>query len=244
MARERLLFLDEDLDKRLSRELMARGRRCETIYRTDLQGSTDEALLTALNATYGVDVVLVTGNDGMPIENGDGFEVGLVAVATVDTEHPDGYHLNEWRREVIHRWAHVIQEQDAGTIRRYGAASHRPWTLRVQKRLCTPVQGTKLAETLCASTTCLRRRRRRASTLAVRGNRAAAHEGDEGWRPTSSGSGGYLPRRSDATLKEALAAVGARKHVQEPRPLDLAGFRSGQGVGLVNAPRHCRDVPR
>ena len=102
MARERLLFLDEDLDKRLRRELVLRGRRAESIYRTELQGSTDAELLDALNDLYGADVVLVTGNDGMPIENGDGFQVGQVALATIDTEHPDGYHLNEWRCEAVH----------------------------------------------------------------------------------------------------------------------------------------------
>lgn len=105
MARERLLFLDEDLDKRLARELRLRGRMAETIYKTDLQGASDNELVTALDSRYGQGVVLITGNDNMPIENGESFKVGRVALATIDTEYPDGYHLEEWRREIIHRWA-------------------------------------------------------------------------------------------------------------------------------------------
>jgi hypothetical protein len=146
MARERLLFLDEDLDKRLARELRLRGRHAETIYKTDLCGTDDTPLVAKLDELYGADVVLVTGNDGMPTENGDGFRVERVALATIDTEHPDGYHLNEWRRENVHRWAHAMQTQAPGTMVRYGGARPRPWRVRTQRRLWTPAQGVKLAE--------------------------------------------------------------------------------------------------
>jgi hypothetical protein len=146
MARERLLFLDEDLDKRIARELRLRGRQSETIYKTDLQGFGDCELLVELNRRYGAGAVLVTGNDWMPIENGDGFRVEQVALATIDTEHPDGYHLDEWRREIIHRWAHHMQTQEPGTVVRYSAARHGVWKMRTQKRLWAPVAGTRLAE--------------------------------------------------------------------------------------------------
>ena len=145
MARDkRLLFLDEDLDVALARELRVRGRLALSIYKTMLVGGDDAVVVDALNKRYGTRAVFVTANYWMPVENGEDFGLGEIALAVVDSQHPDGYHLKEWRSEVVHRWAHSMQEQAPGSIVRYGLR-RGPWTM--QKRLWPPASATtSLAE--------------------------------------------------------------------------------------------------
>jgi hypothetical protein len=53
-------------------------------------------------------------------------------VATIDPNYPDEYEddVDAWRFDVVHRWAHVMEEQQANTRRRYSAKRHRLWTPR------------------------------------------------------------------------------------------------------------------
>src|SRR5687768_1285014 len=76
------------------------------------------------------DPVLVTGDDHMPDDH-----AGLVASlgCTIATIRPgDSYDPLEdlYEREIVHRWAHQIQEQPTGTIRRYSLIGSRTWTTR------------------------------------------------------------------------------------------------------------------
>lgn len=126
---DRLLVIDESLDKRLAHQLEQRGRRAMSAERLGLLNMLDPAVLRALdglNDTW----VLVTGDDDMP-----GEHAGLIAslgctIATIDGRRLAEWGREQWKKEIVHRWAHVIQAQDDGTIVRYGLARPRPWTRR------------------------------------------------------------------------------------------------------------------
>jgi hypothetical protein len=81
------------------------------------------------------DPVLVTGDDSMPFDHGKALAAVSATVATVALydektaltirwEGQDHRTQEDWEREIVHRWAHTIQEQGAGTIRRYGLTRH------------------------------------------------------------------------------------------------------------------------
>ena len=136
MARERLLFLDEDVPKRLAKELRDRGRNTTTIYSTDLKGRRDHELLPELVPRFGPNVVLVTADEDMPEQHGKALREAGMTVAVIDGRHKQhGYPDEEqdaWKREVVHRWAHTMQLQAVGTIRRYSLHRHGEWRSRIR----------------------------------------------------------------------------------------------------------------
>lgn len=66
----------------------------------------------------------------MPDDHGDVLAEVLVTLATIDPRRPAGTKEAEWRRDVIHRWAHVMSGQDSGSIRRYSLHRHGLWRPR------------------------------------------------------------------------------------------------------------------
>jgi hypothetical protein len=92
---------------------------------------TDPLLIRALSSRSGLgDWVLVTGNDGMPAEHPRVFERFNPTVATIDPRQPETVTEVEWRTDVAQRWAHAMQAQDRGTVRRYSIGGSRIWTPR------------------------------------------------------------------------------------------------------------------
>ena len=98
-----------------------------------LRHAKDPALLQALAEHFGEEPwVLVTGDDNMPAVHAEVIlELGAT-LATVDQRRPPGYGGDEdaWGREVVHRWAHTIEKQPPGSIRRYSAGGGRRWARR------------------------------------------------------------------------------------------------------------------
>lgn len=129
MADRRLIVIDADLNKRLATELEARGRAACSLASLHLDRSLDPVVLRRLHERLTVPWVLVTGDDRMPGDHGDVIVEVVATIATVDSRCPPGYGLDGYRREVVHRWAHVIAEQPAGLVRRYSLQGHRKWTL-------------------------------------------------------------------------------------------------------------------
>jgi hypothetical protein len=130
MAQERrLLYLDEDLPKRLATELNRRGRHALSIYRDERKGTLDGDLVTMLYERFGQGVVLVTANESMPIQHEDALRTTGIALAIVDGDHGD-VPQEAWKRETVHRWAHLIEEQEPGLWRRYSPHRRGKWTLR------------------------------------------------------------------------------------------------------------------
>ena len=68
--------------------------------------------------------VLVSGDDAMPDDHPEVLAELNVTLATVDPRRPKGIEEAAWRRDIVHRWAHAMQIQEPGTIRRYSAGRH------------------------------------------------------------------------------------------------------------------------
>ena len=134
MSRAPLLVLDEALDARLAGELSARGREAVSVATLDLRGSGDAALLRGLTGVAPA-WVLVTADDALPATLRSGRGPAPGAVAVVDADQTGEWPLAAWRREVVHRWAHVMQAQDRGSARRYGLTRHSAWRPRLPERL-------------------------------------------------------------------------------------------------------------
>lgn len=123
-----MLLLDEALSKRLCTELRCRGKSVTTVSAEGLKGLKDPELLQALATQYGDQVVLVTADDKLPLEHEDGLRATGLTIATIDGRH-DGPQ-DAWQRDVVHRWAHVMEVQPVGSIRRYSPKRSAPWTSR------------------------------------------------------------------------------------------------------------------
>jgi len=131
----RELVVDANLDKRLAGELRSRGRAAVSVYPHGLSHLKDPELLERLSELYRPEAwVLVTGDDRMPGDHRELIERVGTTVATIDPLHDTEHQIDEWRRDVVHRWAHVMQSQTQGAVRRYSLRWHRPWTLRRRPR--------------------------------------------------------------------------------------------------------------
>jgi hypothetical protein len=126
---DRLLVIDESLDKRRAHQLEQRGRRAMSAERLGLLRMLDPEVLRALRALDDT-WVLVTADDDMPGEHGPLIASLGSTIATVDGRRYAGWGREQWKKEIVHRWAHTIQEQGDGTIVRYGLTRPRPWTRR------------------------------------------------------------------------------------------------------------------
>lgn len=126
------LLIDADLSKRLSTELKRRGRDAVNAHELGIGRELDPNLLRSAAAFFDDRPwVLVTADDSMPATHAAVIAELEATVATLDgrwERHMDDQELYKW--EVVQRWAHVMADQDAGTIRRYTPNSHRLWTPR------------------------------------------------------------------------------------------------------------------
>lgn len=122
----RLLVIDECLSTRVATELNGRRRPAKSTASLDLKQRTDPLVIGAVEA-LAEDATLVTANDHMPDDHGDSLKGSQLAVAIVDPDKPDGFDFDEWEKDVIHRWAHKMQVQEAGTIVRYNLSGGRTW---------------------------------------------------------------------------------------------------------------------
>lgn len=127
----RLLVFDEDMPKRLPVEMKLRGRRATRVTELGLRGAGDPALIDAL-AVREPGCVLVTGNYWMPAEHEEAVRASTIAIATIDPRMPEGYDEPGWRRDVTHRWAHTMQRQRPGSVRRYAIAGTGRWTPNIR----------------------------------------------------------------------------------------------------------------
>jgi hypothetical protein len=66
MARDRVLILDADINKRAATELRRRGRNVTSVYTLEIADSLDPRLLEILTENYADAWLLATGDDRMP----------------------------------------------------------------------------------------------------------------------------------------------------------------------------------
>jgi hypothetical protein len=130
---DRLLVIDADLPKRLAVELNSRCRRAIHAATLGLaQGVKDPELLRRLAAHYADQPlwVLITGDDRMPAQHGPVIQEAAATIATIHPIRPQGVTEDGWYRDVVHRWAHAMQQQTPQTVRRYTFASSQTWKPR------------------------------------------------------------------------------------------------------------------
>lgn len=138
MSRTHLLVVDADLPKRLATELALRGRAARSAADLGLAGGvTDPEVLRGIAVEVEREVpgrrwVLVTGDDAMPAEHGDVIRETAATIATVHPDVPEGVLEDEWRRDVVHRWAHAMQEQQPGSVRRWSLGRSEVWCPRAR----------------------------------------------------------------------------------------------------------------
>lgn len=137
MAERRLLITDEDIAKRISHELKLRGRDATNVYELKIKGKKDPVVLGALHERFpDREWVLITADDHLPADHADDVARLRPTLAIMDPQRDPGCTREQWHHEIVHRWAHVIEEQALGTIRRYSASTHVAWT---QPRRVRPV---------------------------------------------------------------------------------------------------------
>jgi hypothetical protein len=142
--RDRLLVVDADLPNKLAGSLAKRGRRAISAKELGLADNVkDPELLEGLAKRYGRDGdwVLVTGDDAMPAEHGQLLIQLRATVATITPARPEDVREHEWSIDVTQRWAHSMQKQAAGTVRRYTFDGSKPWTPRRRHTLLIAKQG-------------------------------------------------------------------------------------------------------
>lgn len=136
MSRSRLLYIDESLSKRVAALLRQRGRAAESASEAGLLGALDDPVLEAVYKDR-EDIVFVTADDGLPAEHGKTLrEVGATVATIAPYEggkwwsYRDGSHEEAWKREIVSRWAHSMQEQERRTLKRYYLNGGRRWVPR------------------------------------------------------------------------------------------------------------------
>ena len=137
MAERRIFITDEDIAKRISHELKLRGRDATNVYELKIKGKKDPVVLDALHERFADrDWVLITADDHLPADHADDVARLRPTLAIMDPQRDAGFTREEWHHEIVHRWAHVIEEQASGTVRRYSASTHVAWN---QPRRIRPV---------------------------------------------------------------------------------------------------------
>jgi hypothetical protein len=127
-----VLIIDESLAKRLATELTNRNREAVSVAKLGFRGTKDPELLAKIALRFRDQPwILVTGDDHLPADHAEAVLETAATIATVDPRRNPAYSTQESRkREVVHRWAHVMQLQTAATVRRYSVHGHRVWTNR------------------------------------------------------------------------------------------------------------------
>jgi hypothetical protein len=133
VGRDRVLVIDANLPTSLAGSVKKRGREAVSAAELGLAHNVkDPELLQALADQYAdkAEWILVTGDDMMPAEHGQVIIETRATVATIFPEYPDGVTEHAWNVDVVQRWAHAMQEQQVGSVRRYSMGSSKPWRPR------------------------------------------------------------------------------------------------------------------
>lgn len=113
------IVLDENLPWSIASELRGRGYAATSNYALNASGTKDPEWLQIVgNLTPRS--ILVTFDNAMPIEHGARLRsLGITLAVIAARSRPAGRTLEQYWREVIHRHAHLIASQEAGSWCRY-----------------------------------------------------------------------------------------------------------------------------
>jgi hypothetical protein len=123
----RNLILDENISKQLGDEIHRRGRPVDSVVRLFGYGILDGELLQRLAAFPRW--VLVTLDDDLPWAHEAEVAATQATIATLDSRGAISG-TDTWVRDIVHRFAHRMQAQGDGEVRRYSATTHRLWAHR------------------------------------------------------------------------------------------------------------------
>ena len=112
---------------KLAKELRCRGMRDATSNKElDLLGKKDGALIKALAAQH-EPCVLVAWDSKMAVAHAAELRHFSLTVAVVDKKAKRAdLTEEEYYREVIHRWAHLMKQQRGGTVVKYNRLRYGP----------------------------------------------------------------------------------------------------------------------
>lgn len=131
----RPLAIDESLSHRLAGRLRERGREARSWKDLGLKGLNDPQVIRDVHAKLGPEAVVVTGDDHMPEDHADVIAELRATIAVVAPYNPrrrawqaQAISPEEaWKREIVARWAHAMQTQERGSVRRYSLNGGSVW---------------------------------------------------------------------------------------------------------------------
>src|ERR1700682_5207390 len=95
-------------------ELLGGGRAAIALKHTELLGAADpEVIATVAGWT---DVVLITSDDNMPSEYQRLLSEAGLTLAVVAPRSDRSFTVQAWKRETVHRWAHLMATQSADSL--------------------------------------------------------------------------------------------------------------------------------
>lgn len=122
---ELVLYIDETFPWRIAEELERRGRPATSHKHLKLSGTKDPDLFPIL-AGQPDPLVLVTYDNAMPVVHKADLKTHGITLAVVDKEgRPPNLTVEEYWRDVIHRFAHRMGDQTKGSWWKYRATTRR-----------------------------------------------------------------------------------------------------------------------
>lgn len=144
MGFDRLLIIDASLSTLLAGKLRDRGRNSKSLAEVGDKHAENPDLLEFLGDQF-PEAVLVTADDHMPSDHADAVADNSSTLAVVDPLIKPPYdpdqEVEEWRREIVHRWAHRMETLELGQVRRYSLNRSGPW--KQPRRIRTKIQTAK-----------------------------------------------------------------------------------------------------
>lgn len=122
---ERQIVLDENVPWSIATELRARGYAATSNYALNASGLEDPEWLEVV-AALSPEAVLVTYDNAMPIEHTEWLRNLVVTLAIIDARNrPPDLTVEQYWREVIHRYAHSFVAQERGSCWKYRRDTRR-----------------------------------------------------------------------------------------------------------------------
>jgi len=133
----RPLYIDERLSWRLAGSLRDRGRNAQAWKELGNGSLKDPKVIPKVIKQMGREVVFITYDNSLPEEHASlvaGEDVTLAVIAPYDEKKKAWQSYSNvavqeaWKRDIVQRWAHRMQDQKQGSILRYALGNWGVWT--------------------------------------------------------------------------------------------------------------------
>jgi hypothetical protein len=123
---DRVLLVDEDLGKKIPRDLRDRLRQSHSVLEFLPKGTKDTPLLRFVAETF-KDAVIITGDNSMPWDHASDVKATNATLAIIAPCVGQDPHESEYECEVVQRWAHRMHTQATGAVLRYHLNGPTAW---------------------------------------------------------------------------------------------------------------------